>query len=79
MNSIKPEEERWKRAVTIRDESFFRPKQEEEEKGGEKFLRIVKKAIRVAFQLLLLSFFLFCWALGLYPSLGGPLFSSERG
>src|SRR4030043_396854 len=45
--------------VTVRDGKFLRPKVKREEKGAEKFLGIVKKAIRVALQLLLLSFFLF--------------------
>ena len=46
-------------AVTVRDGKFLRPKVRREEKGAEKFLRVVKKTIRVALQLLLLSFFLF--------------------
>jgi cell division protein FtsQ len=45
--------------LTVRDGKFLRPKVKREEKGAEKFLGIVKKAIRVALQLLLLSFFLF--------------------
>jgi cell division protein FtsQ len=45
--------------VTIQQEKFFRPKKRGEERGGEKFQEILKRAIRVAFQLLLLSFFLF--------------------
>jgi hypothetical protein len=45
-------------AVTVRDGKFLRPKPRREEKGGERFQRIMKKVIRVAFQLLLLSFFL---------------------
>jgi len=45
--------------LTVRDGKFLRPKARREEKGAEKFQRVVKKAIRVAFQLLLLSFFLF--------------------
>jgi len=44
---------------TVRDGRFLRPKTRREEKGGEKFQEIVKKAIRLALQLLLLSFFLF--------------------
>ena len=43
-------------AVTVRDGKFLRPKVRREEKGAEKFLRVVKKTIRVALQLLLLSF-----------------------
>ncbi len=45
--------------VTIREERFFRPKAKRGEKEIEKFLRIVKRAIRVTFYLLLLSFSLF--------------------
>ena len=45
--------------LSVRDGKFLRPKRRREEKGGERFQGIVKKAIRVAFQLLLLSFFLF--------------------
>jgi len=44
--------------VTIQQEKFFRPKKKGEERGGERFLKILKRAIRVVFQLLLLSFFL---------------------
>jgi cell division septal protein FtsQ len=45
--------------LSVRDGKFLRPRRRREEKGGERFQGIVKKAIRVAFQLLLLSFFLF--------------------
>src|SRR3972149_55899 len=45
--------------VTVRDGKFLRPRTRRQEKGGEKFQKIVKKAIHVDFQLLLLSFFLF--------------------
>ncbi len=45
--------------LTVRDGKFLRPKVRREEKGAEKFFRILKKTIRVAFQLLLFSFFLF--------------------
>ncbi len=50
--------------LTVRDGRFLRPRTRREEKGGEKFQKIVKKAIHVAFQLLLLSSFLFIghWA-----------------
>ncbi len=60
--------------ITVRDGKFLRPKVRREEKGGEKFQRMVKKAIRVAFQLLLLSFFLFMghWVYG--HLLGDPYF-----
>jgi cell division protein FtsQ len=45
--------------LTVRDGKFLRPRTRRQEKGGEEFQGVVKKAIRVAFQLLLLSFFLF--------------------
>jgi cell division septal protein FtsQ len=45
--------------VTIQQEKFFRPKKKREEKGGEKFQGMLKKALRVAFQLLLFSSILF--------------------
>jgi cell division septal protein FtsQ len=45
--------------VTIEEEKFFRPRKKREEKGGEKFQKILKKAVRITFQLLLLSFFFF--------------------
>jgi cell division protein FtsQ len=45
--------------VTIQEENFFRPRKKREEKGGERFQRILKKAVRVAFQLLLLALFFF--------------------
>jgi len=43
--------------VTIQEEKFFRPRRKREESGGERFLGILKKGIRMAFQLLLLSLF----------------------
>ncbi|MGZ3558056.1 MAG: cell division protein FtsQ/DivIB [Thermodesulfobacteriota bacterium] len=46
-------------AVTVRDGKFLRPNARREERGGEKFLGIIKKILRFTFQLLLLSFFLF--------------------
>ncbi len=45
--------------VTIQEEKFFRPRRKREENGGEKFLGILKKAVRVAFHLLLLSLLFF--------------------
>lgn len=45
--------------VTVREGKFLRPKRRREEKGAEKFLRILKKTTRLALQLLVLSFFLF--------------------
>jgi cell division septal protein FtsQ len=44
--------------ITVRDGKFLRPRARRQERGGEKFQKVVKKAIRVAFRLLLLSFFL---------------------
>jgi cell division protein FtsQ len=41
------------------EEKFFRPKRKREGGGGERFHRILKKTLRVAFELLLLSLFLF--------------------
>lgn len=46
-------------AVTVREGKFLRPKTRREERGGEKFLGVIKKALRWTFQLLLLAFFLF--------------------
>ncbi len=45
--------------VTIQEENFFRPRRKREERGGERFQGILKKAIRGTFQLLLLSLFFF--------------------
>jgi hypothetical protein len=60
--------------ITLRDGKFLRPKVRRGEKGGEKFQRMVKKALRVAYRLLLLSFFLFMghWVYG--HLLGDPYF-----
>jgi cell division protein FtsQ len=60
--------------VTVRDGKFLRPKARREERGAEKFLRVVKKTIRVAFQLLLLSFFLFVGHSVYVHLLGDPYF-----
>lgn len=46
-------------AGTLRDGKFLRPKQRGEGKGGERFSSVLKKALRVSFHLLILSFFLF--------------------
>jgi cell division septal protein FtsQ len=46
-------------AVTVRDGKFLRPKVRREETGGEKFSGIIRKILRLTFQLLLVSFFLF--------------------
>ncbi len=45
-------------SVKVQEGKFLRPRGRGEEKGAEKFLRILKKTLRVASQLLLLSFFL---------------------
>jgi cell division protein FtsQ len=74
MNSIKPKRGEMGEAVTVRDGKFLRPKTRREEKGAEKFLRMVKKTIRVAFQLLLLSFFLFISHWVYIHLLGDPYF-----
>lgn len=44
---------------TTEDGKFLRPKKRREERGGEKFQRILKKTIRAASSLLVLSFFIF--------------------
>lgn len=64
--------------VTVRDRKFLRPKTRREEKGAEKFQRIVKKAIRVAFQLLLFSFFLFISHWAYVHLLGDPYFRVRK-
>jgi cell division protein FtsQ len=46
-------------AITLQHEKFFRPNGKREERRGEKFQAILKKATRAALQLLLISFFLF--------------------
>jgi cell division protein FtsQ len=60
--------------VTVRDGRFLRPKARREEKGAEKFLRILKKTIRVALQLLVLSFSLFVSHWIYVHLLGDPYF-----
>jgi len=64
--------------VTVRDRKFLRPKTRREEKGAEKFQGIVKKAIRVAFQLLLFSFFLFISHWAYVHLLGDPYFRVRK-
>jgi cell division protein FtsQ len=61
-------------AITVRDGKFLRPKVRGEGRGGEKFQGIVKKTIRMAFQLLLVSFFLFMGHWGYVHLLGDPFF-----
>ena len=60
--------------LTTNDGKFLRPKPRGGEKGGEKFQRIVKKTILVAFQLLLLSFFFFICHWVYVSLLGDPYF-----
>jgi cell division protein FtsQ len=48
-----------KESFTIQEEKFFRPRKKSGEKGGERFQGILKKAIRVASQLLFLFLFFF--------------------
>jgi cell division protein FtsQ len=60
--------------VKVREGKFLRPKARGEEKGAEKFLRILKKTIRVAFQLLLLSCFLLVSHWVYVRLLGDPYF-----
>jgi len=60
--------------VTVRDGKFLRPKARREETGGEKFLGIIKKILRLTFQLLLLSFFLFIGHWIYIHLLGDPYF-----
>jgi cell division protein FtsQ len=71
---MKPRRGEMEEEITLRDGKFLRPKVRRAEKGGEKFQRMIKKALRVAFQLLLLSFFLFIghWVYG--HLLGDPYF-----
>lgn len=61
-------------AVTVRGGKFLRPKARREETGGGKFLGIIKKIMRLTFQLLLLSFFLFVGHWIYVHLLGDPYF-----
>jgi cell division septal protein FtsQ len=61
-------------AVTVRDGKFLRPKVRREERGGEKFSRILKKILRWTLQLLLLSLFLFIGHWIYVHLLGDPYF-----
>jgi len=45
--------------VRVNRETFFRPKERRETRGGEKFHRLLKKAVWAASALLFISFFLF--------------------
>jgi cell division septal protein FtsQ len=60
--------------VTIKQGKFFRPKGRREAKGAGKLHGILKKTIRIAFYLLLLSFFLFTGHCLYVYLLGDPLF-----
>ncbi len=46
-------------AITLQNEKFLRPNGKREERRGEKFQTILKRATRAALQLLFVSFFLF--------------------
>jgi len=48
-----------KEAVTLQHENFFRPREKRVERRREKFQAILKRAVRTAFQLLLVFFSLF--------------------
>ncbi len=74
MNSIKQRRGVMGETATTRDRKFLRPKMRREGRGAEKFEGIVKKTIRVAFQLLLLSFFLFIGHWVYVHLLGDPYF-----
>ena len=58
----------------IQDDKFFRPRVKRYEIGGERFQAFLKKAFRVAFQLLLISFFLFIGHWGYVHLLEAPFF-----
>jgi cell division protein FtsQ len=61
-------------AVALRGGKFLRPKIRGGERGGERFQRIVIKVTRLAFQILLLSFFLFIVHWVYVHLLGDPYF-----
>ena len=60
--------------VTIQNEKFLRLKRKRDEKGGEKFQEVLKRAIRFSFRLLLLFFFLFISHSVYVHLLGDPFF-----
>jgi cell division protein FtsQ len=60
--------------VTIQNEKFLRLKRKRDEKGGEKFQEVLKRAIRVSFRLLLLLLFLFISHLVYVHLSGDPFF-----
>ncbi|MGB9630319.1 MAG: cell division protein FtsQ/DivIB [Thermodesulfobacteriota bacterium] len=45
--------------VTIKEEKFLRPKKKTGEEGGERFEKVLRRMIRVAFKILILSFVIF--------------------
>jgi cell division septal protein FtsQ len=61
-------------AVTIKQGEFFRPKGRREATGEGKFQKVLKKVLRIAFQLLLVSFFLFMGHWFYVHLLGDPFF-----
>jgi cell division protein FtsQ len=60
--------------ITIQEERFFRPRKRREERGGEKFQGILKKAIRAASRLLLLFLLFFIGHHVYVHLLGDPFF-----
>jgi cell division protein FtsQ len=64
--------------ITLQNEKFFRPKKKREERGGERFQTIFKKAIRVAFELVLVSFFLFLGHWSYVHLLEAPFFRVRK-
>jgi cell division protein FtsQ len=58
----------------LKQGEFFRPKERREGKGVGKFQGILKKALRIAFHLLLVSFFLFVGHWVYVHLLGDPFF-----
>jgi cell division protein FtsQ len=65
-------------AITLQNEKFFRPKKRREERGGERLQAIFKKAIRIAFQLVLVSFFLFIGHWSYIHLLEAPFFRVRK-
>jgi len=61
-------------AVSIKKGEFFRPRGKGEATGGAKFQKLLKKALRIAFQLLLVSCFLFIGHWVYVHLLGDPFF-----
>jgi cell division septal protein FtsQ len=64
--------------VTIKRGQFFRPKRRAEAMGMGKFQKILKKVLRISFQLLLISFFLFVGHWFYVHLLGDPFFRVKK-